>query len=140
MYHWLIYGYIWYMGESIVTGEMENRILNNKLLTLTDNYYFKRAYNIGKSVIGKNCVIYYINNKLNYNRFGFTASKKIGSAVERNRAKRKIKEICRLNHYKLKQGYDIVIVIRARAIKTEYNYLLKEIIHHFNKLGLMIDN
>jgi len=53
-------------------------------------------------------------------RFGFIASKKVGKAVVRNRAKRQIREIIRLNMDKIKAGYDIVIIISPKAAGESY--------------------
>jgi ribonuclease P protein component len=116
-----------------VNGEKEY----SKLVSIKENKDFKKLYNKGKSFVGKNCIVYSIPNNSSYNRFGYTASKKIGSAVERNLARRKVREICRLNQHELKQGFDIVIVIRTRAIKTETKFLIKELLYLFNKVGLL---
>lgn len=108
-----------------------------RLVSIKENKDFKKLYNKGKSFVGKNCIVYSIPNNSSYNRFGFTASKKIGSAVERNLARRKVREICRLNQHQLNQGFDIVIVLRTRAIKTDSNLLAKELLHLFSKVGLL---
>lgn len=49
-------------------------------------------------------------------RVGFTASKKVGNAVARNRAKRRLREIARLDLTNLGQpGFDYVLIGRAGA-------------------------
>ena len=45
-------------------------------------------------------------------RMGFTATKKLGNAVTRNRAKRRMREIARLEFGATRQGFDIVMVAR----------------------------
>ncbi|WP_240989409.1 ribonuclease P protein component [Salipiger mangrovisoli] len=49
-------------------------------------------------------------------RVGFTCSKKVGNAVARNRAKRRLREIARLGLPELgKPGWDYVLIGRAEA-------------------------
>ena len=62
-------------------------------------------------------IMYYRKNRLHTNRLGITVSKKIGHAVERNRAKRVIREAYRLCEDRIKNGYDFVFVARSRTTK-----------------------
>ena len=61
-------------------------------------------------------------------RIGITASKKIGNAVQRNRARRVIREAFRQIKLPLKSGFDIVFVARTKTVfkkSTEiYNIML----------------
>ena len=47
------------------------------------------------------------------NRYTVVAGKKVGKAHERNRAKRLAREALRLLHPRLRQGYDIVVIVRG---------------------------
>ncbi|MEM9716809.1 MAG: ribonuclease P protein component [Pseudomonadota bacterium] len=52
-------------------------------------------------------------------RVGFTCSKKLGNAVMRNRAKRRLREVARLGLPELGQtGYDYVLIGRPGATVT----------------------
>ncbi len=54
-------------------------------------------------------------------RFGFTVSKKVGNAVERNRVRRRLKEIVRLSDpNRLQSGHDYVLVGRRAALKLPF--------------------
>jgi ribonuclease P protein component len=59
-------------------------------------------------------------------RFGFTVSKKVGNAVERNRVRRRLKEIVRLSDPKPIQdpsyfaGHDYVLIGRRAALKLSF--------------------
>ena len=56
--------------------------------TLTKNKEFSRIYARGKSYVHPNLVLYVAKNRLGYTRIGLTATKKVGHAVQRNRARR----------------------------------------------------
>jgi ribonuclease P protein component len=49
------------------------------------------------------------------NRYAVVAGKRVGKAVARNRAKRLVREALRRLHPGLKQGYDVVVIVRGTA-------------------------
>jgi ribonuclease P protein component len=81
-------------------------------LTLRKQKDFVRVYKKGKSRGNKFSVILYNENHLGYTRTAFVASKKVGNSVQRNRARRLMKESFYSFREKLKPGYDIVFVAR----------------------------
>lgn len=58
---------------------------------ITRNKEFSRAYSRGKSYVHPKLVMYVIKNRVGHTRVGLTATKKVGCAVERNRARRVIR-------------------------------------------------
>lgn len=80
---------------------------------LNDNRDFLTLYKKGKFTACKYSVIYVRPNGRPFNRLGITASKKIGNAVHRNRAKRLIRLAYRNAEIQLPVGVDIVIVARS---------------------------
>lgn len=83
---------------------------------INQNYLFRRLYRVGKSSVSPYFALYLKKNKLRKNRLGITATKKIGNAVKRNRARRIITEAYRLLEGELGVGYDLVIVARTKAV------------------------
>lgn len=73
---------------------------------------FSVIYNKGKSVGERYVVLFYRKNGLSYNRIAFLASKKVGNAVKRNRARRLMKESIRELGGKLAVGYDYIFIAR----------------------------
>ena len=73
---------------------------------------FTGIYNKGKSVPERYIVFFFRENGLSYNRTAFLASKKVGNSVQRNRAKRLMKESFRLSCEDIKTGYDMIFVAR----------------------------
>jgi len=52
-----------------------------------------------------------LSNSLDKLRLGVSLSKKFGNAVERNRAKRQVREIFRLHKHRIQTGYDLVFLV-----------------------------
>ena len=54
-------------------------------------------------------------------RCGFTVSKKVGNAVERNRVRRRLREIVRLSGFRrMQSGHDYVLIGRRAALKLPF--------------------
>ncbi len=99
--------------------------------SLNENYLFRRLYRIGTNVVDANIAVYYKPNRKPYNRLGITATKKIGGAVERNRARRVIREAYRLSEEQLPIGLDIVIVARKKAVFVKMGQIQRSLINVF---------
>ena len=65
---------------------------------------FDAIYRAGRSVPDRYIVLFYRENDLPYNRTAFLASKKVGNSVQRNRAKRLMKESYRLHREEFRAG------------------------------------
>jgi len=106
--------------------------------SLKRNNDFRRLYNKGKSAASKYAVVYYrLNGRKSSNRLGITVSTKLGGAVQRNRIRRRLKEIYRLNESRIASGYDIVIVARMASRPASYKELESSVMFLFDKLHLM---
>jgi len=100
------------------------------MIIIKNNKEYKSVYNCNDSISDYNLVLFIKKNNYGYNRFGFTAAKKIKKAVSRNIIRRRLKEIVRLNEYKLIEGYDLILMARVNATESDYKSLEKS----FSKL------
>ena len=64
-------------------------------------------------------------------------STKLGHAVVRNRVRRRLREIVRLNAPAMKKGWDLVIVARMRAVDAEYRKLNAAFLKCVGELDLL---
>lgn len=71
----------------------------------------------GKTVNGSFLFIKFKKNNLEMSRFGFIVGLKISKkAVERNKIKRLLSEVIRVNLKQIKNNYDIITVVKSVAI------------------------
>ena len=83
--------------------------------TLDKNWQFNRVYGRGKSYVHPHCVLYVAKNRLGYTRIGLTATKKVGHAVQRNRARRVMRAALSEHLAQNIGGYDIILVARGQT-------------------------
>ena len=84
------------------------------------NHIFRRLYRKGATAVDRCMVLYCRRNNLGRNRYGFTVSTKLGKAVVRNRARRRLRETVRLEEGNLTPGWDIVVVARGRTLSEPF--------------------
>ena len=70
-------------------------------------------------------------------RYGITTSKKIGCAVERNRAKRVIRSAISQIEDRLNGNYDIVFIARTKTSKVKMQQVLEQMEKQFKALGVI---
>ena len=100
------------------------------------NHVFRRLYHT-KGVADSYLVLYARRNRQEGNRVGITVSKKLGKAHLRNRTRRRIREVYRLNEHLFKPGYDIVVVARSRCITADFQNLTKAYLSLALKAGIL---
>ena len=102
------------------------------IVSLKKNTDFARLYKRGKMCVTPTLVVYALKNK-RVNRLGITVGKKVGCAVRRNRAKRRLRALYRelvLFGGLLPEGAhaDMVIVARAAAVDADHDRLRRDFI------------
>lgn len=109
---------------------------------LTRREDFNKVYRHGKSSANHQFVVYVLNRHPSIPgegfRLGISVSKKVGNAVVRNRLRRMIKEIVRLNGDKLAPRKDLILIVRKPAAEMEYAEMEKSILHVFKRADLFI--
>jgi len=103
------------------------------LLTKKDQY--TAVYREGKVYVSRLIVMKLMPNGFNFSRYGFSVSKAVGKAVIRNRVKRRLREICRLEM--ISPGWDIVLIARRETCTAKYYQLRDVVIHLLGKAGLL---
>ena len=106
-------------------------------LTLKKNYEFRRLYNKGKTAVTPYLVVYCLKNNRGTRRVGYTVSTKLGKAVVRNRVRRRLREIYRLNSGRLVSGIDMIIVARGKCVGADYHKMEKAFLRACDELGLI---
>ena len=87
-----------------------------RAVTLKENYEFRRLYQKGASAVGGGMVIYCRKNRLDHNRLGITASVKLGHAVVRNRARRRLRGETMKDHPFCCENFENFFVCSGRAL------------------------
>ena len=100
------------------------------------NHIFQRLYRTSGQANGY-LVLYARKNRTATNRVGITVSKKLGKANVRNRVRRRLREVYRLNEDKFQAGWDIVVVARTRAVYAEFDQLVDAYMTAAQKAGIL---
>ena len=89
---------------------------------------FRRVYDEGQRRSSSLCTAFLLANGLPHTRLGVTTPSALGNAVLRNRLKRRLREVFRLNHTAMVQGWDVVLNPRPAVARVSFEHLVKEIL------------
>ena len=121
--------------RSQIAREDEKRMKHTVSLKL--NHEFRRLYHKGKTAASPWMAVYCRKNRLGLSRLGLTTGVKLGHAVQRNRVRRRLREIYRTNEQRLAPGWDIVVVARVKAVHARYSDLERSFLQLARRLELL---
>ena len=110
-----------------------------RIKTLKMNYEFKNVFSKGKYYIGKQVIVYFLNNRLGYNRIGIAISSKLCKAVKRNSIKRLIRASYQRFCFTEVSSYDIVFIWNKKANieDASFEIISKDLNKAFLKFGII---
>jgi ribonuclease P protein component len=82
---------------------------------------FQQVYERGVRIHSRYSTVFILANEAGVGRLGIAATKKLGGAVRRNRAKRLIREVFRRN--KIASGFDVVVIPKRELLDASLNVL-----------------
>ncbi len=100
------------------------------------NHIFRRLYSTSGHA-NSYLVLYARKNHTATNRVGVTVSKKLGCAVVRNRVRRRLREVYRLNEDRFTPGWDVVVVARSRCVRADFSKLTQAYLSLAEKAGIV---
>ena len=100
------------------------------------NHIFRRLYS-SQGLTNGYLVLYARKNRTDENRVGITVSKKLGKAHVRNRVRRRLREVYRLNEQRFQSGWDIVVVARGKAVAADFQKLTDAYLQLAEKAGIL---
>ncbi len=89
---------------------------------------YDRVFKEGKRYSTGSMVLYYRENGSGFTRYGYAVGKRVGTAIRRNRIKRRIREAVKQIYDEITGGYDLVIVARREAEFSEIVLDLKRLL------------
>jgi ribonuclease P protein component len=87
---------------------------------LRRNSDFQQVRRIGKFYASPFMALAFLRNELGYTRFGFVVSKRLGTAVQRNKIKRRLREATRLRAARIKPGFDLIFIAKPPLNQASY--------------------
>ena len=97
---------------------------------------FNRICQGGKKKVVDKFILFFDTNSLSKTRFGIAVGRKTKPAVRRNRIKRIVREVLRLNKHKIREGLDIVVLVKKVPIELNFHQVSRDLLNAFEKAGL----
>ena len=97
---------------------------------------FDRVYKQGRRHFSSHMTVFYLEREDGSGlRVGFTVGRVLGGAVDRNRMKRRLREVVRLRRPNLAAPVDVVINPKKTLLKADFDELLQEISRAFDVIA-----
>jgi len=104
------------------------------LISLTNKKDFEKVAKSGRPFFARELGFKLLKNNLNRNRYGIVVNLKVDKrAVVRNKIRRRIREIIRLNNDNFQLGYDIMILTRESTKDLKYKEIEEKLLKLFKK-------
>lgn len=91
--------------------------------TLRTREDFARISAKGRTRTDRLMVVRFVPNARDHDRFGISTGRHLGGAVQRNRVRRRVREILRANPNPTGHGWDILIVARHGSVEATFDEL-----------------
>jgi ribonuclease P protein component len=95
----------------------------SKKKRLCSNRLFRQILSSGKCARNDLLTVYASPNEGGFSRLGISISKTCGNAVKRNRIKRLVREVFRLNQYEIPSGYDYLVLIKKKIDQPSFELI-----------------
>lgn len=112
-------------------GSLKRR---NRLLRRSQ---FSRAYELGLKFPGKFMTLWLTRDPEACLRLGVVASKRVGNATQRNRAKRRLRESFRVNRDAFSGPVDVVIVAHRAILRAKWREIESELLRLADTAGIL---
>jgi ribonuclease P protein component len=100
---------------------------------------FQRIRKAGRTWAHPYLILGIIPNELPHNRYGIITTRRLGNAVARNRAKRRIREAIRSWHPQITPGYDMILIARYPVMGASFPALLEAVELLLHRANLVIN-
>ena len=106
-----------------------------RMFRLRKKSSYKAVFASGKNYSVRHVAIYLLKGP---KRFGFIASKKVGNSVQRNRARRLMREVIRLHLLEIRNDIQIIFIARASIKGVSYMEVEKSMMNMLKKANALI--
>lgn len=110
----------------------------NRESRLRERERFEQVRRQGSCWTDRLIVLCALPNGLARSRFGFSVSRRVGNAVVRNRLKRRLREIVRLQREGIALGWDVVFIARPPTARADYREIERAVGRLLRQAGLIL--
>lgn len=107
----------------------------SKKYRLTDKSEIEKVFKKGKILNSDSFLIRFFSNQLVFSKFTVIVSSKISKkAVIRNKIRRRLREITRLNILKIKSGHNFIVIAKPKILNQKRGELMESVVKELGKI------